>query len=179
MPFMKQLELVGKIILTIILIVLAFHYFTTPQPWTVIDGTNLLVHEAGHLLFTWAGEFIMFLGGTIFQIVVPLIFTIYFVYRQEWFSSFFGIYWTGINLINIGIYIADASAMNLPLIHQGSQHDWNYLLTQTQLLGADQLLGNLVRGLGSIGLALALVLMLYEVWNQILTSQHQSSDSFN
>jgi hypothetical protein len=160
----KPIESAGKIIFLAILVLVGIYYLLNPQPWTVIDGTNLLIHEAGHLVFSWGGEFIMFLGGTILQLIIPLIFTCYFLLRGAWFSSFFGIYWTGINLINVGVYIADASRMNLPLLHQGSQHDWNYLLTQTHILRADQFLGNLVRGLGSLSILIALLLMAHEIW---------------
>ena len=38
-----------------------------PQDWRLIDGVNLVIHEAGHILFMPFGEFVMIAGGPLFQ----------------------------------------------------------------------------------------------------------------
>ena len=52
-----------------------------------IHNFNLIIHEAGHAIFRILGEFIMFLGGTLLQLIVPITFTIYFFIRQERYSG--------------------------------------------------------------------------------------------
>jgi hypothetical protein len=47
-----------------------------------IHGPNLIFHEAGHVIFSPFGEFIMILGGSLGQILMPLIVAWVFVYRE-------------------------------------------------------------------------------------------------
>ena len=44
----------------------------------MIDNVNLIVHEAGHLLFSYLGHTLMIWGGTILQLFVPLALAVYF-----------------------------------------------------------------------------------------------------
>jgi len=41
-----------------------------PYQWHFIDGVNLLIHEAGHIIFMPFGEFISIAGGSLFQLIV-------------------------------------------------------------------------------------------------------------
>ncbi|HAK59752.1 MAG TPA: hypothetical protein DCO77_05130 [Nitrospiraceae bacterium] len=117
-----------------------------------LDRVDLVSHEAGHLLFRWFGEFLMVLGGTLGQLIVPAGITLYFYARREFYSSAVTLLWVGQNFFNISIYIRDAQAMALPLVTVGGGrdaiHDWNYLLRAAGLLRWDQTMGSLVYGLG-------------------------------
>lgn len=125
-----------------------------------LDRVDLVIHEAGHMLFSWFGELLQVLGGTIGQLFVPVAFTAYFHLRREFVSSAVAFFWCGQNLLNISVYIKDAQAMALPLVSVGGGedaiHDWNYLLTGSGLLRWDQAIGNVVSMLG-IGVMLASV----------------------
>jgi hypothetical protein len=125
-----------------------------------LDRVDLVLHEAGHMLFSWFGEFLQVLGGTMGQLFVPAAFTAYFHLRREFFSSAVTFFWCGQNLFNISAYIKDARAMALPLVSVGGGedviHDWNYLLSRFGLLRWDQAIGSLVYILG-IGVMLASV----------------------
>ena len=44
-----------------------------------IDSLDTAIHETGHLLFGFGGEWLSFAGGTVFQLLVPLVFVGYFV----------------------------------------------------------------------------------------------------
>lgn len=48
-----------------------------------IDNANLIVHEAGHLLFSYLGHTLMILGGTIFELFVPFALAVYFAWRRQ------------------------------------------------------------------------------------------------
>lgn len=119
-----------------------------------LDRVDLVIHEAGHLLFRWFGEFLQVLGGTIGQLFVPAAFTVYFHLRREGFSSAVTLFWCGQNLFNISVYIKDAQAMALPLLSVGGGedtiHDWNYILSRLGLLRSDQMIGNMVFFLGVV-----------------------------
>jgi hypothetical protein len=112
-----------------------------------LDNVDHIPHEAGHMLFSWFGQFLMVLGGTIGQLVPPIGFAIYFWMRRELFSFSVVLFWVGQNLLNIARYIKDAQAMDLPLVSVGGGdaiHDWNYLLRSVNLLRHDQGIGNFV-----------------------------------
>lgn len=107
-----------------------------------LDRVDLVAHEAGHMLFSWFGEFLMVAGGTIGQLAVPIGFTVYYIFRKELFSAAVTLFWVGQNFFNISVYVKDAQAMALPLVSIGGGndtiHDWNYLLLKFNLLRYDQ-----------------------------------------
>ena len=116
------------------------------------------------MLFSWFGEFIMVMGGTIGQLFVPLAFTAYFLALKERFSSAVTLFWAGQNLFNISVYVKDAQAMAMPLVSMGGGdaiHDWNYILFRLSLLRYDQALGNTVLGLGLLTMLLSVLLGFY------------------
>ncbi|HAK59750.1 MAG TPA: hypothetical protein DCO77_05120 [Nitrospiraceae bacterium] len=130
-----------------------------------LDRVDLVSHEAGHLLFRWFGEFLMVLGGTLGQLIVPAGITLYFYTRREFYSSAVTLLWVGQNLFNISIYVKDAQAMALPLVTVGGGrdaiHDWNYLLRTVGLLRWDQTMGSLVNGLGIFIILTSVALAFY------------------
>ncbi len=100
-----------------------------PFEWRLIDGVNLVIHEAGHLFFMPFGEFVMIAGGSILQVLLPAVFAFYFYYYGKHYSCALVLLWTGESLINVSVYAGDAVEMQLPLLGgQDSIHDWNYLL---------------------------------------------------
>src|SRR4051812_39360352 len=78
-----------------------FYYAATPSDWHFIDYIDLIVHEAGHLLFIPFGEFMHILGGSLFQMVFPLLYVGYFYFRKDYFSSSLLLFWVGVNLVNV------------------------------------------------------------------------------
>jgi hypothetical protein len=118
----------------------------------MLDRVNLVIHEAGHLLFGWFGEFVMVIGGTVGQLFVPVAFTVYFFLLREFYSSSVSLFWTGQNFFGISVYVKDAQAMALPLVSVGGGedaiHDWNYILSKVGLLRRDQVIGNIVYLMG-------------------------------
>lgn len=112
-----------------------FYYLATLSTWHFIDGVDLIFHEAGHFVFLFFGEFINILGGTLMQILVPLIIFFYFYRRHEYFSSSLVLFWLSQNFFNVYIYARDAITMNLPLLGGDSvYHDWNYMLSSLNIL---------------------------------------------
>ena len=147
-----------------------------PNDFHFLDRVNLIAHEAGHLLFSWFGEFIMVIGGTIGQLFVPAAFSIYFYLRRDFFSSSVTCFWTGQNFINISVYVKDAQAMNLPLVSIGGGdpiHDWNYILSKLSLLKFDQIIGSMVYSLGLIIMVAALVWGFFNSQKEELKLSHE------
>jgi hypothetical protein len=116
-----------------------------------IHGFDLIIHEAGHAIFRLFGEFVMFLGGTLMQLLVPIGITAYFIYHQQRYSAAVTLFWTAINLFDISIYMKDARSQLLPLLGgEAVTHDWFYLFGSMKLLQHDQTIGNLVYCLGCL-----------------------------
>ncbi len=128
---------------------------------SMLDGVNMVAHEAGHLLFGWLGQFIGVIGGTLGQLLVPVSFTVYFYLRRELFSTAAALFWVGQNFFSISVYIKDAQALDLPLVSVGGGedtiHDWHYILSRIGLLTWDHALGNVALSLGVLIAAAAVV----------------------
>ena len=48
--------------------------FSSPEYWDLLDDVNLAIHEAGHLVFAPLGDHPGVLGGSLFQVLVPVAF---------------------------------------------------------------------------------------------------------
>lgn len=142
----------GKTSKYAILGLMAFFFFymvIKRSSWCFLDYINLPFHETGHFMFMFFGETMSFLGGTIGQLMWPLILIIYFLRRKEYLSASFCLFWFGENFLNISKYIADASLMALPLVG-GGIHDWNTLLGKWHILHYDRAIARVVFFLGVI-----------------------------
>jgi hypothetical protein len=134
---------------------------------------NLPFHEAGHVLLIPFGRFVTVLGGSLFQVLVPLVCAAVFLVRhREPYSAAVATWWAGQSLMDLAPYIADARALRLPLIggRTGAEvegHDWEYLLQALGLLQQDVLLGRLSFLTG------ALVMLASLAWaGAVLFRQH-------
>ncbi|NTU99028.1 hypothetical protein HGA64_03420 [Candidatus Falkowbacteria bacterium] len=108
------------------------YYAVSYTEWHFIDNLNLIIHEAGHTLFTPFGDKLHTLGGSLLQILMPFLFVIYFFNREQYYSSTIMLFWVSQNLLNVSIYAGDAVRMELPLLGgENTIHDWNHLLEGT------------------------------------------------
>ena len=127
-----------------------------PYQWHLIDGVNLVIHEAGHIIFSPLGEFLMIAGGSLFQVIMPALFVGYFCYQRKFYSASLVLFWVGESILNVSVYAGDSVALQLPLLGgQDSVHDWNYLLTSLNLLSATAQIAGAIRLLGTLVIALA------------------------
>jgi hypothetical protein len=114
---------------------------TIARVLTIIGWFDLMLHEAGHPIFGLFGSrWLMFAGGTLMQLLWPILCYGVFLRQSNPKSADFCIFWFGTNFIGIGPYIADARAQVLPLIG-GGEHDWAYLLGSAGLLEYDAKIG--------------------------------------
>ncbi len=115
-----------------------YYLVSTLGEFTFVDNFDLIIHEAGHLLLSFMGETICFLGGTLMQIIVPVLLIIFCAHNSFQKSLQFSLVLLGQNLINISVYIGDARAEKLHLFGpKGAIHDWHFLLTKYNLLEMD------------------------------------------
>ena len=123
----------------------------------------LPVHEGGHLIFRWFGEFISVAGGTFTQLAVPVLLAIYFAFQRQALGVAFCMFFFFQQFLPVATYMADARTMELPLVTVGDSeyviHDWNYLFSHTGLLNHDLQIAGTMRILGWVGM-LAIVAWL-------------------
>lgn len=144
---------------SIILLPVMIYLLLHRGEYGLIDNADLVIHEAGHFFFMFFGKFIYTLGGTLMQIILPSIIVWYFFRNYYRTGLQISLLWLGQNLINISVYAADAKAKKLPLLGGDKvYHDWNYLLSQFNLLNYDSEVGYIFVGLSILVFAVSLLM---------------------
>ena len=135
-------------------------HLANPMYNSIFKGLNLGIHELGHFVFVFFGRFIEIAGGTILQLLVPLIAIFMFYKQRDYFAIAFSFGWLSTNLFDVATYIADARARALPLVSPGSSeyiiHDWNYLLRRMGLLKMDTTIAFFTRVLAVVSMLICL-----------------------
>src|SRR5512145_677943 len=108
----------------LVAVVVAWFAFALARPVPLLDGFDLAVHEAGHLLAAFLPEVAMFAAGSFAQIAFPLFMAAYFgLRRRDAAAAGFCLVWAGASAWDVSVYAADAVSQSLPLVG-GGQHDW-------------------------------------------------------
>lgn len=118
------------------------------DPFFISHHLHLPIHEAGHLIFMPFGEFMHFLGGSLFQSIFPLAFSLHFIRQRDFFAACLTLMWSGDSLIDVSFYVGDAYRQEMPLI--GGEHDWAVLLGMLDLTHHADFLGGLTWWLGAL-----------------------------
>lgn len=120
------------------------------QYTSLFGGINLGIHELGHVVFAWGPQFVAVAGGTFLQLAAPVAAALLFLRQPDWFALPVCGAWLSTNLYGVATYMADARALELPLVTIGPEggeveHDWNYMLSAMGILDWDTTLAGLVR----------------------------------
>jgi hypothetical protein len=129
-----------------------------------LDFANLMIHEAGHFFFSWFGYTMTILGGTLGELLVPLLCSAYFRAQGETAGFAFCAFWFFENFPYIGTYMADARDQALPLVGSGD-HDWNILFGQWGLLIHDRQIGASMRAIGWIGMIVVIGWLAWKTYH--------------
>ncbi len=151
-------EVIAMTIFLMVCVSWAHTLFFAADPWIFLDNANFMIHEVGHFVFWPFGEFLMMLGGSLLQVLVPILFGIYFFVKKAPYAAAFCVFWVGDNIINVGRYVADSRALQLPLFG-GGRHDWNWLLSEMGILGQDTVIAGGLYFVGRLLLIAGLILM--------------------
>ena len=138
---------------------------------------HLPFHEAGHVLLMPFGRFLMVLGGSLLQVLVPVICgAVFLLKNRDPFAASVTAWWTGQSFMDLAPYVADARALSLPLLggKTGAEvegHDWEYLLQALGLLPYDVTLGRLSFALGALLMLAAIAWGAAVLWRQRAAAQ--------
>ncbi len=141
-----------------------------PDYQSLFGGLDLAIHEAGHLVFGWLGEFLGVAGGTILQLAAPLITAEVFRRQRDCFAIAVAGCWLAINLFDVARYAGDARAQELPLVSPTSGdpiHDWNFMLGRLGLLRHDAVIAGGIRALAILTMLAALAAGGWLVWRML------------
>ena len=155
-----------KLIFAVLLSIYFLSIAYDPMLGSFLDLVDLPIHETGHLIFRLLGEFMGIAGGSLFQVIFPLIFAGYFVRREQYYEAAIVMFWVGQSILNVWVYAADAVVMQLVLTSgftgsEGSFHDWNYMLTETGLIGSTKIVAGIIRTIGTLVIIASGVFSIY------------------
>jgi len=110
---------------------------------------NLVFHEAGHVVFAPFGSFMMSLGGSLLQVIVPLVCAWAFFFQQDdRFGASVCVWWAGESLLDLSPYIDDARSLRLMLLGgpaaEVEGHDWEAILMSLGWLHLDHTIAKAV-----------------------------------
>lgn len=129
---------------------------------------NLVFHEAGHVIFRLLGNFMSILGGSLLQLLVPVVFLFSFIRRKDTFAASIMLWWLAQSMMDLVAYINDAQRQEMWLLGgvQGKDmpgiHDWNNIFRQLGLLQNAHAIAATVSWLA------ILLMLLAFVWGAVL-----------
>ncbi len=145
----------------------------------LMDGVFVPIHEGGHLLFRFAGEFISVAGGTFLQLFAPYALAMYFGFQRQTQGVAFCLFFMFEQFLPIATYMADARAMDLPLLTVGDAeyviHDWNYLFGKFGVLDHDIQIATAVRAIGWLGMIGVCVWLIWRGVNEVAPAQNSEA----
>jgi hypothetical protein len=176
LPFLESLEEdwrpIPRIVLWIWIVFYAACLWGLAAGWEfprMIDLVFIPVHEGGHLLFRWFGEFISVAGGTFLQLAAPFALAVYFAFRRQAQAVAFCLFFFFEQFLPTATYMADARAQELPLLTVGDSdyviHDWNYLFSKIGLLAHDTQIASAMRVAGWLGMIAIVIWLVRKGWN--------------
>jgi hypothetical protein len=174
----NPLYLGGRVILYLVIIVWGIKFILAPMDGDYINRSflhliNLPFHEAGHVIFRPFGRFIAMLGGSLGQLLVPLVcLGTFLLQTRDTFASSVALWWFSQSLMDIAPYIGDARKLTMILIggvtgkDVDDFHDWEFILRKLGLLEYDRIIARTADITGIVLMLCAFTWGGYLLYNQ-------------
>ena len=179
----RTLQRYARLALAVVLTLLAFTAFHVEDGYVPLLGDiDLAIHEFGHMLFMpfgipFLGRTMVILGGSLTQVVFPLLFVGYFLRKREdgrrrdSFAAMVCLWWSGINLLDVSIYCADSRAGELMLLDgltgkESDGHDWYNLLNGWGLLEHDTAIARWMRAIAFVVCVGSIIIAIWSALQQ-------------
>ncbi len=169
----------GRIIILLIIFAWGWKFILTPMATNYAGNSflhlvNLPFHEAGHLFFQLFGRWMGSLGGTLGQLLIPIIcFLVFLIKSKNPFGASVCLWWFGENFMDIAPYINDARNQELVLLGglTGREadygvHDWEFILNEIGLLSYDHTLAHMAHDFGIVLMFISFVWAGYLLFKQ-------------
>lgn len=131
----------GRLALLVLMALWGINVISTPltEPPRFLHLMVILFHEAGHVFFAPFGEALRVAGGTLGQLLVPLICAVALHRRGDNFGAAVAAVWAAMSGMDAAVYAYDAAEPLLPLIGGGtgadSFHDFIFLFERYGQIG--------------------------------------------
>ncbi len=130
----------------------------------IMDNLTLIIHEAGHTLlgiFGW--RLLTILGGTLFQMLIPLLIVIYGWQNRKILTTQLALFWLGFSWLDTAAYCADAFHRQMPLLGNlpKSAHDFYNILSTLNLLEQYKFIAWIIFAIGLIILVISVLWPLF------------------
>src|SRR5207249_10660133 len=169
----------GRVLVYGVLIFWGVKFIATPMETNYVGAhfmhlINLPFHEAGHLVFSPLGRFMTVLGGSLGQLLMPLICAGAFLfYNQNPFGASAALWWFAESLMDLAPYINDARDLELMLLggvtgKEFEGHDWEYILGHLGWLKYDHAIARDAYKLAILIMLLALIWGAYLLFRRNL-----------
>ncbi|MBP7865163.1 MAG: zinc ribbon domain-containing protein [Acidobacteria bacterium] len=153
----------GRLLVFTVFTLWGLVFIVTPMETNYVGSSfwhlvNLVFHEAGHLVFAPFGSFMKVLGGTLMQILVPVVCTGAFIWYRNPFAASISLWWTAQNFMDAAPYINDARAQRLMLLggvtgrEVPGYHDWQNILGRLGWLEYDHAIAAAFYAFGIVGM---------------------------
>jgi hypothetical protein len=153
---------IGRSFLYLAIVVWGLKFIFTPLESNYTGDSfmhliNLPFHEAGHIFFGIFGRFMAVLGGSLMQVLVPLICLLALLIKtRDTFGAAVCLWWMGESMMDLAPYINDARDLKLLLLggvtgrDVDDYHDWEFILRETGLLRYDHMFAKTVYFIGTV-----------------------------
>lgn len=172
----EALHVYARAVLLAVLIVYGLKLMAMDIPsWQMASSLIHLpmvpIHEFGHVLFRPFGEFMMLLGGSLFQAGLPLALGAIFLARQrDPFAAAVMLWWAAVAVMDTAPYIYDAQEPQHVLLTgrtgETGAHDFIDVLGDLGLLKKAQAVGYAVHRVGAVMLFASFAWAVAVVWRQ-------------
>lgn len=142
----------------------------------------LPIHEAGHVLFIPFGRFMTVLGGSLLQVLLPLVLMASFLFgfggsRRDNFAASLMLWWAAVSIFDVAPYIWDAFDPKMMLLGgktgaESDGHDWQNILGDLVMIRKAHLIARIAHTLG-----LVVMLVAYAWGAALLYFQFQNRGS--
>jgi hypothetical protein len=162
-PQINPLIFWGRVLFFLVILIWGLKFIFTPMQshyvfksfWHLVD---LPFHEFGHIIFRPFGRFMTSLGGSLAQVLMPLIcLAVFLIKYRNTFAASFCLWWVGENFMDLAPYIDDARRLTLPLVGGNTGrtspygfHDWEFILKESGLIRYDHTLAKFSFAIGCI-----------------------------
>ncbi len=161
---------IGRLVVFLFLFIWSIKFFQSSIESNYVGRSfmhlvNLPFHETGHIVFRPLGRVMHSLGGSLAQVTMPLICTLVLLIKtRDTFGASIGLWWMGESMLDIAPYIDDARSLSLQLLGGNTGisspygfHDWNFILTELNLLKHDHLIADMAALGGKLIMFIALL----------------------
>lgn len=145
---------------------------------------NLVFHEAGHIVFMPFGHFMMVLGGTLGQLLMPIVAGVALLWtNRDAFGASLALWWLGQSVMDCAPYINDARDLQLMLLGGGTgadrpgMHDWENLLLDLGAIQHERKIAVAADRLGELLLLLGLAWGARVLWMQYQALRRRGGDA--